>query len=579
MWSPRTQRTRALLTVLAVSLAALTGGLGAASDACARAFSPLAVEMGAARYAPAAAALPNGDVLIAGGESATGTVLTSAEVFNPASGRFEALAHELAVAREEPGYATLRNGDVLLVGGHNESEARIESAELFRPATGTFEKLAADMTAKRDGPAAALLPNGDVLIVGGRGEAGPAIKSAELFDPETQAFEAVAAPMTETRYMPAIATLPDGKVLIVGGENERGVALKSTELFDPESDTFEALSAEAAEARTEAAHATLPNGDVLIAGGWVGGPTPFLNTAELFNVQAGKFEKLSAPMSVERDGPAAAVLPNGSVLVAGGYNNSAPAIASAEELTPDAPTIVASGIAAVGMNEATLTGALTSEGPGSDYFQYGPSTAYGASTAPEGFDISLSPLTTSAAVGGLAPGTTYHMRLVAENAGGVTYGPDTVFTTARALAVAAAVVPKPRLRDVAESHRSWREGNALARISRRRRTVPVGTTFSLALNVPAEVSFRFAIAHPGRRVGGRCVAANGRNRRRARCTRSTIVATLSFAGHSGVNRVAFQGRVSRTKKLPPGRYTLSISTSNSAGASSAPSSLRFTIVR
>ena len=35
-----------------------------------------------------------------------------------------------------------------------------------------------------------------------------------------------------------------------------------------------------------------------------------------------------------------------------------------------------------------------------------------------------------AAIGGLAPDTTYHFRLVAENSGGVAYGDDQTFTTA-----------------------------------------------------------------------------------------------------------------------------------------------------
>jgi hypothetical protein len=54
---------------------------------------------------------------------------------------------------------------------------------------------------------------------------------------------------------------------------------------------------------------------------------------------------------------------------------------------------------------------------------------------------------------------------------------------------------------------------------------------------------------------------------------------LTFTGHSGTNRVAFQGRVSRAKKLKPGHYTLVITATNSAGGRSAPRSLTFTIVR
>jgi hypothetical protein len=55
--------------------------------------------------------------------------------------------------------------------------------------------------------------------------------------------------------------------------------------------------------------------------------------------------------------------------------------------------------------------------------------------------------------------------------------------------------------------------------------------------------------------------------------------TLTFVGHSGLNRVAFQGRISRSKKLPLGAYTMQITALNSVGKRSSPRTLNFTIVR
>jgi hypothetical protein len=58
-----------------------------------------------------------------------------------------------------------------------------------------------------------------------------------------------------------------------------------------------------------------------------------------------------------------------------------------------------------------------------------------------------------------------------------------------------------------------------------------------------------------------------------------IQGTLTFIGRSGLNKVAFQGRISRSKKLPLGAYTLQITALNSAGKRSSPRTLNFTIVR
>jgi hypothetical protein len=57
-----------------------------------------------------------------------------------------------------------------------------------------------------------------------------------------------------------------------------------------------------------------------------------------------------------------------------------------------------------------------------------------------------------------------------------------------------------------------------------------------------------------------------------------IRGTLTFAGHVGLNRVSFQGRLSRTRRLALGRCTLTIRAQN-AGLPSPPATLHFKIVR
>jgi hypothetical protein len=61
------------------------------------------------------------------------------------------------------------------------------------------------------------------------------------------------------------------------------------------------------------------------------------------------------------------------------------------------------------------------------------------------------------------------------------------------------------------------------------------------------------------------------------CVRTLTVATMQFAGHAGVNKVGFDGRVNKRLSLRLGHYTLVITAANAAG-SSTPRSLSFTIV-
>jgi hypothetical protein len=85
---------------------------------------------------------------------------------------------------------------------------------------------------------------------------------------------------------------------------------------------------------------------------------------------------------------------------------------------------------------ATLHGSVNpNDKSGTYHFEYGTSTAYGASTADVSLPKSKTWQTVSAAVTDLSPGTTYHYRLVALNGGGAsdkTYGGDHTFTTVSA---------------------------------------------------------------------------------------------------------------------------------------------------
>ena len=135
----------------------------------------------------------------------------------------------------------------------------------------------------------------------------------------------------------------------------------------------------------------------------------------------------------------------------------------------------------------------------------------------------------------------------------------------------------PTISAVRQSASSWREGSKLAHISKRNRKPPVGTTFSFALNEQAKVSLSFTQTLSGRRTANKCLATNGKNAKHKRCSRTVTVGTITFTGHSATNKVSFQGRISRSRKLKPGRYTLVITATNSAGAS-VPQSLGFTIV-
>lgn len=99
---------------------------------------------------------------------------------------------------------------------------------------------------------------------------------------------------------------------------------------------------------------------------------------------------------------------------------------------PIAPVVHREFTAEVGASEAKLGALVNPGGIQTSYrFEYGPTGAYGSSTPfPEGsVGEGLESHAVWASASGLAPGSTYHYRVVASNEVGTVYGPDQTFTT------------------------------------------------------------------------------------------------------------------------------------------------------
>jgi hypothetical protein len=229
----------------------------------------------------------------------------------------------MTVPRAEAVAAPLSDGRVLVAGGVDPTQghrwAVVSSAEIYDPATGSFSPTGS-MSTPRGYAAAAPLPDGRVLVAGGWDgwELDDAVKTAEIYDPATGTF-APTGDMTVARYRPVAAPLPDGRVLVAGGEyfdlgSLLEKSLQSAEIFNPATGTFAPAGSMTVPRSGAAAAAPLPEGGVLVAGG--AGPLP-LASAEIFDAATGTF-RATGDMSVERASAAAAPLPDGRALVVGG---------------------------------------------------------------------------------------------------------------------------------------------------------------------------------------------------------------------------------------------------------------------
>ncbi|MFL5345997.1 MAG: kelch repeat-containing protein [Hyalangium sp.] len=272
--------------------------------------------------------LPNGKVLVAGGDQPSTAPLPAAWLYDAASGTWSDTT-SMASQRSRHTATLLPNGKVLVAGGGNYYvRSPIATAELYDAASGTWSA-ASSMASPRAEHTATLLPNGKILVVGGYNNVS-VLATAELYDPASGTWSA-AASMTSPRWSHTATLLPNGKVLVTGGSDGRSVATAT--LYDPSSNTW-SDAAPMSTPRWGHTATLLPNGKVLVAGGedsFLPWPSSIVATAELYDPASDTWTTTATMASVRSEYPAT-LLPNGKVLVTGGFTFSF--LSSAELYTP-----------------------------------------------------------------------------------------------------------------------------------------------------------------------------------------------------------------------------------------------------
>jgi len=261
-------------------------------------------------------------------------------------------------------------GKVLITGGTDSAGLRLSTAEIYDPATGTFSYTAASpgtcspdsqtptptagcMTASRTFHSATLITSGpdkgEVLLAGGDSgfipfpppSAGACVDGngivacAELFNPATGNFTIIPSAMNTARehhFATMISTGTfAGDVLVAGGDDNSGTGLSSIEIFDPAIGSFTVQTA-LSQARGYLAGALLSSGSqILLDGGAASaggsfqapGGTPVSTNGDLSTISS---DSASGNMSSARENQTATLLTGGPlqglVLIVGGDSNN-----------------------------------------------------------------------------------------------------------------------------------------------------------------------------------------------------------------------------------------------------------------
>jgi hypothetical protein len=267
------------------------------------------------RQRHSATTLENGDILIAGGTSATaGGAVAQAELYEPGPQRFTATG-SLLTPRARHTATRLGDGTVLVAGGEA-AAAAIAAPEIYTPATGQFTAApGTPLTARRD-HSATLAANGTVLVAGGE-QGGQPLASIERYVGGASGFAPVGSLLqARTRHM--ALRLENGSIWVAGGTTGAGGATPtaSIEVLDSVSGLPRPARSGLAVPRAGASATFLPGGSILICGGFGVGGTA-LDSGEVYDPRNEKVVA-SVRMSRARGEARVARVFDGRVLVVGG---------------------------------------------------------------------------------------------------------------------------------------------------------------------------------------------------------------------------------------------------------------------
>lgn len=283
-----------------------------------------APSMSKSRYGHTATLLGDGRVLVAGGETGSGTT-ASAELYDSSTTSWSP-AGTLSVARDYHSAVLLGDGRVLVVGGYNGTQF-LSSPEVYDPATNSWSA-AGVMSAARFSATATLLSDGRVLVAGGFNSTDIFLSSTEIYDPVLNTW-VPAAPMSVAREYHTATVLPDHRVLVLGGS--AGLVHSSGEVYTPATNSWAPIAAMSA-ARFLHTSTILSNGHVLTSGGQ-GTGNSYLSSAEEYDPLANTWSP-AGTMGDARFYHTLTLLNDGRALAAGGADALHP-LSTADLYSPE----------------------------------------------------------------------------------------------------------------------------------------------------------------------------------------------------------------------------------------------------
>ena len=188
--------------------------------------------MSVARAKHTASLLPDGRIMVTGGDTVgEGSSPTAeVEIYDPDSDQW-IIGNPMAVARFDHLATVLLDGRVLVTGGFSDLEGSPQTAEIFDPSDNSWTERPFEHPGLV-GHSAVLLPDGQIAFIGGAHSPSLAEMSdaCTLLDPDSWTWNSCGS-LSEGRAFHAATLTDDWSILVAGGADGDGLTVRQAEIF------------------------------------------------------------------------------------------------------------------------------------------------------------------------------------------------------------------------------------------------------------------------------------------------------------------------------------------------------------
>ncbi len=260
--------------------------------------------------------LPNGNVLVTGGQSySKDTITNTCEEYNYKKNTWNYIAN-MNIPRTNHKLVLLDSNRVIAIGGY-----KLKSCEIYNIIENKWSLTDSLKISRYFGYTANKLNNGQIIVTGGISlskdmKTFQYLKDTEIYNPLLNKwFEIDSLKIGRANHSTVV--LNDGRLLVIGGEIKNGQE-KDCEIFDPSSGKWNIVDSLNI-ARYNQSTLLLSNGNVFVSGGsnYKNPSGQWLNSCEIYVTKTNTW-KLITPLVYNRDAHSSILLNNGLVLLTGG---------------------------------------------------------------------------------------------------------------------------------------------------------------------------------------------------------------------------------------------------------------------